>query len=262
MRISACIIAKNEIDRIAACVESVRFLDEVVVLDSGSTDGTQAACRSLGARVIETGWPGYVEQKNRAADAAANDWVFSLDADERVDADLRRDIERVRDAFPDGPPAVAGYEVPRKVSALGRWIRHGGWYPEWRVRLFDRRQGRWGGMDPHDRFETRGKVARLAGGHLEHHTWRSLEDWTAKINRFSGVAAREMHARGRRAGFGALVLRPGFRFFRMYVLRLGFLDGWAGFQLARLEAFGVFLKYAKLRELLKSVPTDRLSAGG
>jgi glycosyltransferase involved in cell wall biosynthesis len=260
MRISACIIAKNEIDRITACIESVRFLDEVVVLDSGSTDGTPEACRRLGARVIETGWPGYIEQKNRAADAAANDWVFSLDADERVDAGLRADIERVRSAHPGGPADVAAYEVPRKVHALGRWIRHGGWYPEWRARLFHRRQGRWGGMDPHDRFETRGKVVRLSGGHLEHHTWRSLEDYLGKLNQFSSVAAREMLARGRRAGFAALVLRPAFRFVRMYFFRLGFLDGWAGFQLARLDAFGAFLKYAKLRELRRRAPP--VSGGG
>ena len=249
MRISACIIAKDEADRIAACIASVRFLDEVLVLDSGSRDGTQDICRRLGARVVETDWPGWVAQKNRAADAAANDWVLSLDADERVDAGLRADLERLKAAHAEGPADVAAYEVPRRVHALGRWIRHGGWYPEWRVRLFDRRRGRWGGMDPHDRFETPGRTARLAGGHLEHHTWRSLEEYVARLNRYSTIAARERHARGRKAGLAALVLRPSFRFVRMYLLRLGFLDGWAGFQLARLEAFGVFLKYAKLREL-------------
>lgn len=248
MRISACIIAKDEADRIAACVESVRFLDEVVVLDSGSRDGTQDICRRLGARVIETDWPGWVAQKNRAADAAANDWVLSLDADERVDTGLRADLEGLRAAHAGGEPPAAGYEVCRRVHAMGRWIRHGGWYPEWRVRLFDRRRGRWGGRDPHDRFESQGRVVRLRSGHLEHHTWRSLTDWVARLNRYSSTAAEGLFAAGRRAGLTALVLRPAFRFVRMYLLRLGFLDGWAGFHLARLEAFGVFLKYAKLRE--------------
>ena len=255
MRISACIIAKDEADRIAACLESVRFLDEVVVLDSGSCDGTQDICRRLGARVIETDWPGWVAQKNRAAAAATHDWVLSLDADERVDAGLKADLERLRSAPGEGPADTAGFQVCRRVHALGRWIRHGGWYPEWRVRLFDRRKGRWGGMDPHDRFETQGRVERLRSGHLEHHTWRSLEDWVARLNRYSSTAAAGMFAAGRRAGFAAVVLRPAFRFLRMYVLRLGFLDGWAGFQLARLEAFGVFLKYAKLRELAARAPT-------
>ena len=146
--------------------------------------------------------------------------------------------------------------MPRRVFALGRWIRHGGWYPEWRVRLFDRRRGRWGGVDPHDRFEAQGPVERLTGGHLEHHTWRSLHDFAAKQNRFSTVAAREAFARGRRASALDLLLRPPFRFLRMYALKAGFLDGWAGFQLARLEAFTVFLKYAKLRELERAGPAE------
>lgn len=248
MRVSACIIAKDEADRIEACLKSVAFCDEVLVLDSGSRDGTPELCRRLGARVIETDWPGWVAQKNRAADAAAHDWVLSIDADERVDDGLRADLERLRAAHPDGPPAAA-YEVPRKVHALGRWIRHGGWYPEWRVRLFDRRRGRWGGMDPHDHFESAGPVERLAGGHLEHHTWRSLDDFVAKQNRFSTVSAQGLFARGKRAGGLSLVVRPAFRFLKMYVLKAGFLDGWAGYQLARIDAMSVFLKYAKLREL-------------
>lgn len=252
MRISACIIAKNEADRIPACLASVAFCDEVLVLDSGSTDGTADLCRRLGARVLETDWPGWVAQKNRAADAAAHDWVLSIDADERVDAGLAAAIQALRTAHDAGRADAVAYEVPRKVHALGRWILHGGWYPEWRVRLFDRRQGRWGGVDPHDRFEPRGRVGRLVGGHLEHHTWRNLDDFVAKQNRFTTVAAREMLARGRRAGALDLVFRPLFRFLRMYVFKAGFLDGWAGFQLARLEAFGVFLKYAKLRELLRA----------
>lgn len=253
MRLSACIIARDEADRIEACLRSVAFCDEVLVLDSGSRDGTPDLCRRLGARVIETDWPGYVAQKNRACAAAAHDWVLSIDADERVDDGLRAAIERLRAAHPEGPPAAA-YEVARRVHALGRWIEHGGWGREWRVRLLDRRRGRWGGMDPHDRFEPAGPVERLRGGYLEHHTWRSLEDFVAKQNRFAGVAAAGMLARGRRAGAFALLARPAFRFLRMYVLKAGFLDGWAGYQLARLEAFGVFLKYAKLRELSARAP--------
>ncbi len=246
MRISACIIAKDEADRIADCVKSVSFCDEVLVLDSGSVDGTPEIAAGLGARVVRTDWPGYVAQKQRAADAAANDWVLSLDADERVDEGLRRDIEALRAA---GDPPLPAYEVTRHVRYLGRWIDHGGWYPEWRTRLFHRRRARWAGIDPHDRVETDGPVGRLCGGDLQHFTYRSISDHLAQIDRFTTIAAREKVARGARGGLFPLLFRPPLRFLRMYVLRLGFLDGRAGFVLAALAAYYVFLKYAKVWEM-------------
>ncbi len=249
-RISACVIAKDEADRIDRCLASVAWCDEVVVLDSGSRDDTVERCRRAGARVIETDWPGWVRQKQRAVEAAANDWVFAIDADERVDEPLRAAIENLRDAGAlDRPGAPAAWEVCRRVWFLGRWIRHGGWYPEWRARLFDRRRARWAGVDPHDRVEADGAVARITDGHLEHHTFRSFEDFVAKMNRFGTVSAREKDARGRRARLSDVVLRPPFRFFRMYVLRRGFLDGRAGYILARLASTSVFLKYAKLWDM-------------
>ena len=245
-RISACVIAKDEADRIGPCLESLAFCDEIVVLDSGSTDGTQDLCRAAGARVIETDWPGWVAQKNRAVDAAQHEWVLSLDADERVDDTLRARIEALRrDAMlrDDGPRA---YEVTRKVFYLGRWIRHGGWYPEWRVRLFDRRHARWGGLDPHDRVETDSPPARIRQGTLEHFTYRSMQDHLRQMIRFSGASADALYERGRRSAFWAMLTHPPWHFFRAYVLRLGFLDGRAGFVIAKLGAHSVFLKYARL----------------
>jgi len=252
VRISACVIAKDEADRILPCLESLSFCDEIVVLDSGSCDGTQELCRKSGARVVETDWPGWVAQKHRAVEAAENDWILSLDADERVDADLRARIEALRGEALGRDDTPRAYEVTRKVFYLGRWIQHGGWYPEWRVRLFDRRHARWGGVDPHDRVECDARPARISQGNLEHFTYRSMEDHFRQMIRFSGVSADEMYARGRRTSFWAMVLRPPYRFFHMYVLRLGFLDGRAGFVLARLGAHFVFMKYARLWDRVRS----------
>jgi len=255
--ISACIIAKDEADRIGPCLASLAFCDEIVVIDSGSTDGTQEICRKAGARVIETDWPGWVEQKNRAVEAANHDWVLSLDADERVDDRLREAILKLRAnalARAGGDEPVA-YEVTRRVFYLGRWIDHGGWYPEWRVRLFHRGHARWGGVDPHDRVEAEGDVGRLSEGNLEHFTYRSISDHLSQMNRFTTVGAEELYKRGRRATFWAVLLRPPFRFFHMYLLRLGFLDGRAGFVVAVLHAYAGFLKYAKLWERVRAERT-------
>lgn len=249
MKISACIIAKDEADRIAPCLESVAFCDEIVVLDSGSGDDTVRLCRELGARVVETDWPGWVAQKNRAVQVASHDWILSLDADERVDETLREGIAAIRaERQGDEPDLPVAYEVTRLTRYLGRWIRHGGWYPEWRTRLFDRRRASWGGIDPHDRVETDGKVGRIREGDLQHYTYRSLADHVRQINRFTSVAADEMVARGRSVSIFAMLLRPPFGMFRMYVVRGGFLDGWPGFVAAVMHGWYVFLKYAKTWE--------------
>jgi glycosyltransferase involved in cell wall biosynthesis len=245
VKLSAVIIAKDEARHIVACVRSVAFCDEVLVVDSGSTDGTPDLARGAGARVVVTDWPGYVAQKNRAASLAAHDWVLSLDADERVDAPLGAAIEALR-AGPE--PAAAAIEVRRHTYYLGRWIDHGGWYPEWRARLFDRRRTRWGGVEPHDRVEVEGRVERLAVGNIEHYTYRSIAEHVAQIDRFTTIAAREKLAAGRRASLLRMLIHPPWCFFKMYVLRRGFLDGRAGFVIARLSAHYVFLKYAKVWE--------------
>lgn len=254
--ISACVIAKNEADRIGPCLASLAFCDEIVVLDSGSTDGTQDICRAAGARVVETDWPGWVKQKNRAVAEAAHDWVLSLDADERVDAELRASIETLRTGALAATAGPWAYAVKRKVRYLGRWIRHGGWYPEWRARLFHREHARWGGVDPHDRIEAEGPVERIHAGDLEHHTYRSMEDHLRQMILFSGEGAAQMHARGRRASWVDLSLRPWWRFVHVYIVRLGFLDGRAGYMVARLGAYFTFLKYARLWDLTRQAAAE------
>lgn len=242
--ISACIITRDEAGNIADCIRSLSFADEIVVVDSESTDATREIARSLGARVLEQPFLGHVRQKQLAIERAAHDWVLCLDADERVAPELARAIESVLESS-DGD--VAGYEVARHTFYLGRFIDHGGWWPEWRLRLFDRRRGRWTGEDPHDRVEVSGKTARLAG-ELTHFNYRDLSHHVAKIDSYSGIISARRATAGARASLVALVLRPPLRFLRMYVARGGFRDGTAGFIVAWMGAFYVFLKHAKLWE--------------
>jgi glycosyltransferase involved in cell wall biosynthesis len=240
--VSACIVAMNEEDRLGACLDSVDWCDEVLVVDSHSTDRTRDLAAARGARVIERDWPGHVAQKEFAVRAARHDWVFCIDADERVSSELRTAIETARLG---GFTGVAGYEVSRVSAYLGRWIRHGTWFPDWKLRLFDRRRGGWGGSDPHDRAAVTGTVQRLAG-ELLHEPYRSFEDHLRTIDRYTTTMAEEMRARGRRARLSDVVLRPPARFFVFYFWRHGFLDGWRGLLLAYLAAHYVRLKYAKL----------------
>ncbi len=246
-KLSVCIVAMDEEDRIVDCLRSVDFADEWIVVDSHSTDRTRELAAGLGARVIERDWPGHVEQKNVALDAAQHDWVLCLDADERVSPELRASLLAAL-ARPDLPD---GFECNRRTWYLGRWIRHGGWYPDRKLRLFRRSRGRWGGTNPHDHVRVEGATQRLDGD-LLHYSYRSISDHLRTIDSFTSIAAREKFARGRKAGVLALVGRPLWKFLRMFVLRAGFLDGAAGFVVAVTGAFYVFLKYAKLRELHRS----------
>ncbi|MGH7504990.1 MAG: glycosyltransferase family 2 protein [Longimicrobiales bacterium] len=244
--ISVCIVAMNEEDRIAACLRSADFADEWIVIDSHSSDRTREIARDLGARVIERDWPGYVEQKNFAVGEACHDWVLCLDADEWVSAELRASI---LEALVQ-PELADGYRMARRNRYLGRWIRHGGWYPDRKLRLFRRSRGRWDGRELHERVRVDGRVTDLAGD-LLHDSYRSLSDHLRTIDRFTTLAAREKSAAGERATLLDLTLRPWGRFVRMYLLKRGFQDGWQGFVIAVTGAFYVFMKYAKLRELRK-----------
>jgi len=245
-RISACIITCDEEDRLGPCLDSLAGVaDEIVVVDSGSRDRTRELARERGARVVERGWPGHVEQKNHAIAAAAHDWVLSLDADERLSPELEASITALKTR---GPGAERGYFLNRHTEYLGRWINHGGWYPQWRLRLFHRGAGRWTGENPHDRVEVEGACGKLEGD-LLHHTYRSLSDHVRTINSFTSIAARERYRAGRRFRVTSTLVGPAWRFFRMYVLRLGFLDGVAGLVLAIMAGYYVFLKHAKLLEL-------------
>ncbi len=242
--VSVCVITKDEEENLPDCLESVKWADEIVVVDSRSTDRTREIAAAAGARVIERDFPGHVEQKNFALEQAGGDWVLCLDADERCTPALREAIRAVL----AGDPPLAGYAVRRHAFHLGRWIDHGGWYPDRKLRLFDRRRGRWGGRNPHDRVEVEGPVGRLEGD-LLHLSYRSLSDHLRQIDFFTTIAAREKRARGERPSLARLVLHPPGKFLRMYLLKGGFLDGVPGLVVASMGSWYVFLKYAKLREL-------------
>ncbi|MBI5363690.1 MAG: glycosyltransferase family 2 protein [Planctomycetes bacterium] len=238
----------DEEDRIADCLASLAFCDEVVVVDSHSKDRTRALASELGARVIERDWPGHVAQKEFTIREARHDWVLCVDADERITPELRAEILALRDA---GFPVQAGWRFPRLSSYLGRWMTRGGWYPDRQLRLFDRRRGHWGGNDPHDRVELDGPVGELRGN-LLHHPYRSFGEHLRTIDKYTTIMAEGLHRRGERAGIFDLTLRPSARFFRAYVLKLGFLMGWRGLVQAYLSAYYGRLKYMKLRALQES----------
>jgi len=242
--ISVCVIAMDEEDHIADCLRSADFADERIVVDSHSKDRTREIAASLGARVVERDWPGHVEQKNFALAQATQEWVLCLDADERVSPELRASIL----AALERPDLPDGFDCARRTWYLGRWIRHGGWYPDRKLRLFRRAAGRWTGTNPHDRVEVAGRVGRLDGD-LLHFSYDSISDHLRTIDSFTSIAAREKRAAGERAGLSGLVLHPVGKFLRMYVAKAGFLDGFPGFAAAVSGAYYVFLKYAKLWEM-------------
>lgn len=243
--LSGCVIAMNEADRIADCLASLDFCDEILVVDSHSTDDTREIAAAAGARVIERDWPGYGPQKEFAIRAAEHDWVLCVDADERIGPELRDEIVALRRA---GFPEHAGWRFPRLSSYLGEWIRYGTWYPDRQLRLFDRRHGRWSRHQVHEQAEVDGTVGELSGD-LLHHPYRSIGEHLRFIDRYTTTMAEGLYERGRRASTADLVLRPAWRFFRFYILGCGFLRGWRGLLLASLASHYVRMKYAKLREL-------------
>lgn len=248
MKISAVVVCGNEAANIADCLESVRWCDEIVVVDSLSSDGTAEIARRFTPRVIERPWAGYVGQKQFALEQASGEWVLSLDADERCTPELR---DAIRSAI-EGPGAdgVDGFEVRRHVFYLGRWIDHGGWYPDWKLRVARRGRARWAGKDPHDRLEVDGPVRRLEAD-LVHYTYRDFAHQLRTVDRFSEVVAEGWLAEGRRFSLLDALFHPPAKFLECYVWKRGFLDGWPGFVIAATSAFYVFAKQVKLREKLR-----------
>ena len=245
-QISATVITRNEAANLARAVRSLACADETVVVDSGSVDGTPQIAAKLGARVVQHDWPGFVAQKNFAASQARFPWILSLDADEELNADAQAAIELWKE---NKAPAAAGYRFRRRAYYLGRWIRHSGWYPDWKVRLYDRNRGEWKGRYVHESVSVTGQVGTL-GGEILHYTCDSLEDHMRRIEFYTDLAARELAETGGGVNFMQRALAPSWTFLNTYFFRLGILDGYPGFQISRMAARYVARKHQKWAELL------------
>ncbi|MGE0816598.1 MAG: glycosyltransferase family 2 protein [Vicinamibacterales bacterium] len=243
-KLSVTVITRDEAANIGAALESVAWADEILVVDSESTDATVDIARRFTPRVVVRPWPGYVEQKNHAAREASHDWILSVDADERVTPALAAEIQ----ALMRGEPAAAGYRVPRVAFHMGRWIRSTDWYPDYQLRLYDRRRGRWTGRLVHESVSADGPVVDLTG-ELQHYAYRDLSHHLQTMDRYTTLAARQMRDEGRRAGWLDLAAHPPAAFLRNYLLRGGFRDGVPGLVVSTLNATYVALKFAKLWEL-------------
>jgi glycosyltransferase involved in cell wall biosynthesis len=247
-KLSVTIITKDEAAHIGAAIESVRWADEVIVVDCGSTDDTVGIARALGARVEHRDWTGWIDQKTFAHDLAANDWIFSLDADERCTPELAAEIT----ALLATEPARRGYRMARVAYILGRWVRTTDHYPDWQLRLYDRREGRWEGEYVHESVRLSSPMGYLKG-ELHHFSYEDLADQVARLNQYSTLAAQKMYAEGRRTSLLEMAFHPPAAFIRNYFLRRGFMDGAAGYLLSAISAYGVFIKFAKLWEISRPV---------
>lgn len=242
MKISATIITFNEERNLPRAIESLRCCDEIVVVDSGSTDRTMEIAARYGARVLEANWRGYAGQKNYASDQAVNDWVLSIDADEALSEDLEGEIWALKKRGPD----CDAYTLPRLAQYLGKWILHSGWYPDRKIRLFDRRKASWHGEYVHESVVCEGRVGELKGN-LLHYTCDSLTEHLRTMNRYTTLAAEEVVARKKKVGYSQLLADPAWTFFKTYVVQRGFLDGLEGLSIAYMASLYTFLKYAKAR---------------
>jgi len=248
--ISAYIITKNAEATIGVSLRSISWADEIVVVDSGSTDKTVEICEKAGARVYNEPFRGFVEQKNLAMSYCHCDWVFNLDADEEVTPELKRSILEVS-KNPNPSSDIAIYTVTRKTWYMGRWILHSGWYPEYRVRLSRKEKARWVGEMLHEKLEGDGDIGRLSGD-LLHRPYADLGEHMRKMNVYTDIWARKEKTRGRKASWCDILFRPIVSFTKMYVLRCGFLDFGPGLIISIMGAWYTFMKYARLLELWRN----------
>jgi len=245
-KISAAVIARDEEKKIGRALESLRGIaDEIVVVDSGSADRTPEICTGYGARVIGNEWQGYRDQKQLATDLTEFEWVLSLDADEEISAELRKEILKWKGTPEDG---TDGYHLPRMTRLMGKWIKHTTWYPDWQLRLFRKTKGKWTGLNIHESFSTEGETAKMSG-HILHYTYSSVSEYLVQLERFSTLAAEDYLARGKQSGVFRLVFSPPAVFLKNYILKAGFLDGRAGFVVSCLSAVSTFFKLLKTEEL-------------
>jgi glycosyltransferase involved in cell wall biosynthesis len=243
-KLSVTVITRDEGADLAGALESVSWADEIVVVDAGSVDQTVAIARRYTGRILIREWTGYVDQKNYAATEAAHDWILSLDADERVTPALATEIQQLLTV----EPPQRAFRIPRVTWHLGMWVRSTDWYPDFQTRLYDRRAARWTGRRVHEAVTTDGPVGRLSN-ELQHYAYRDIADHLETIDRYTTLAAQQMHESGRRAGPLDIVVHPPLAFLRNYLVHGGFRDGIPGFIISAMNSYYVFLKFSKLWEL-------------
>ncbi len=242
MKISATIITHNEERNLPRAIESLRCADEILVVDSGSSDRTIEIAEKLGAKIIDSPWPGYAKQKNLAAERAENDWILSLDADESLSEALEAEIWHIK----KNGAQFDAYTMPRQARYLGRWIKHSGWYPDRKIRLYNRAKATWAGDFVHESVKVDGSLGHLEGN-LLHFTCDSLSEHLKTMDRYTTLAAEQLVGSGLKVTWGRLIFEPPWTFFNTYVLKAGFLDGVEGLAIANMAALYNFLKYAKAR---------------
>jgi glycosyltransferase involved in cell wall biosynthesis len=246
-QLSVTIITYNEEKNIRDCLESVAWTEEIIVVDSFSTDRTLEICQEYTDKIYRKTWEGYARQKNSALEKASFPWILSIDADERVTPELRKEITSVF----EGNNSLDGYYIPRRNFFLGRWIRHGGWYPDYTMRLFKKGKARFVLREVHESAVISGTTGYLKNP-LEHYTYKSISDFLQRMDHYSTLSAREYFQRGGRGGSLHILFAPLLTFVRMYILQRGFLDGYLGFLLSVLYSYYTLTKYAKLKELIDS----------
>jgi glycosyltransferase involved in cell wall biosynthesis len=249
IQISVVIITFNEERNIARCLSSVKDIaDDIVVVDSFSKDATAHICESLGARFVQHKFDGHIEQKNWAITQAKYSYVLSLDADECLDEQLKKSIQEVKENW-----NFDAYEMNRLTNYCGKFIRHCGWYPDKKLRLWDSRKGKWGGTNPHDKYELVDRSAKVGflKGDLLHYSFYTIEEHYKQVNYFTDIMSKALFNSGKRASLLSLFLNPTVKFLHAYFLRLGFLDGYYGFIVCKISAYATYLKYSKLRALDK-----------
>jgi glycosyltransferase involved in cell wall biosynthesis len=243
--VTATVITKDEADSIADALKSLSWADEIIVVDAESTDQTVAIARQYTDRVYVRAWTGYVDQKNYAASLATHDWIFSLDADERVPEALRAEIR----ALLASEPRIPGFKMPRVSFYLGRWMRTTDMYPDYQLRLYDRRHAQWDGMHVHESVKLTSGQAGYLKSELQHYPYKDLSEHLIRMDRYTTLAARQMFEKGKRATRLELLLHPAIAFARNYIVKGGFRDGKPGLIVSLVNSYYVMLKFAKLWEL-------------
>lgn len=247
MKISVVIITFNEEKNIGRCLDSVQAIaDEIVVVDSFSSDKTEEICKEFQVKFIQKEFLGYAEQKRFADAQAENDWIFSIDADEALSDKLKKEILAIKNT----KPTADAYQMPRLTNYIGKWIRHTDWYPDKKIRFYNRNKARWQGTNLHEHIATDANAnIRSLKGDLLHYSYYSFHQHIAQFNKFTDIGAQEAFARGKKAPLFKIFINPIWKFVYSYFLRLGFLDGYKGFLVCAISAFATFTKYIKLREL-------------